>query len=63
MYYSKKYKYKFLTNSLLFSSSIKRDAKVIFITTNGLKDILINGKMLFKMLKVKKTIRNPKIKQ
>ena len=48
MYYSKKYKYRFIANSLLFSSSIKEDTKVIFITTNGLndaKDILINGKI------------------
>ena len=32
----------------MFSSSIKEDTKVIFITTNGLndaKDILINGKI------------------
>ena len=48
MYYSKKYKYRFIANSLLFSSSIKEVTKVIFITTNGLndaKDILINGKI------------------
>ena len=48
MYYSKKYKYRFIANSLLFSSSIKEDTKAIFITTNGLnnaKDILINRKM------------------
>ena len=48
MFYSKKYKYRFIANSLLFSSSIKEDTKIIFITTNGLndaKDILINGKM------------------
>ena len=48
MYYSKKYKYRFIANSLLFSSSIKEDTKVIFITTNGLndvKDILITGKI------------------
>ena len=48
MYYSKMYKYRFIANSLLFSSSIKEDTKVIFITTNGLndaKDILINGKI------------------
>ena len=45
--YSKKYKYRFIANSLLFSSSIKEDTKVIFIATNCLndtKDILINGK-------------------
>ena len=48
MYYSKKYKYRFIANSLLFSSSIKEDTKVISITTNGLndgKDILINSKI------------------
>ena len=48
MYYSKKYKYRFIANSLLFSSSIKEVTKVIFITTNGLngaKDILINSKI------------------
>ena len=48
MYYSKMYKYRFIANSLLFSSSIKEDTKVIFITTNGLidaKDILINSKI------------------
>ena len=48
MFYSKKYKYRFIANSLLFSSSIKEDTKIIFITTNGLtdaKDILINRKI------------------
>ena len=48
MYYSKKYKYRFIANNLLFSSSIKKDTKVIFIRTNGLnnaKDILINSKI------------------
>ena len=48
MYYSKKCKYRFIANSLLFSSSIKEDTKVIFITANGLndtKDILINDKI------------------
>ena len=47
-FYSKKYKYRFIANSSLFSSSIKEDTKVIFIATNGLndtKDILINGKI------------------
>ena len=33
MFYSKKYKYRFIANSLLFSSSIKEDTKIIFITT------------------------------
>ena len=48
MFYSKKYKYRFIANSLLFSSSMKEDTKIIFITTNGLndtKDILINRKI------------------
>ena len=48
LFYSKKYKYRFIANSLLFSSAIKEDTKAIFITTNGLndaKDILINGKL------------------
>ena len=48
LFYSKKYKYRFIANSLLFSSSIKEDTKVTFITRNGLnnaKDILINGKI------------------
>ena len=48
MFYSKKYKYIFIANSLLFSSSIKEDTKIIFITTNGLndtKDIFINRKI------------------
>ena len=46
LFYSKKYKYRFIANSLLFSSVIKEDTNAIFITTNGLydaKDILING--------------------
>ena len=48
LFYSKKYKCRFIDNSLLFSSSIVKDTNVIFITTNGLndaKDILINGKI------------------
>ena len=47
-FYSKKYKYRFIANSLLFSSAIKEDTNAIFITTNGLndaKDILVNGKV------------------
>ena len=35
MFYSKRNKYRFIANSLLFSSSIKDDTKVIFITRNG----------------------------
>ena len=48
LFCSEKYKYRFIANSLLFSSSIKEDPKTIFITTNGLndaKDLLINGKI------------------
>ena len=48
LFYSGKYKYRFIANSLLFSSSIKEDTKAIFVTTNGLndaKDLLINGKI------------------
>ena len=47
-FYSKNYKYRFIANSLLFSSSIQKDANVIFIVTNGLngaKKILINSKL------------------
>ena len=49
MFYSKKYKHRFIANSLLFSCSIKEDTKIISIATNGLndaKDILINGKIV-----------------
>ena len=48
LYYSKRFKHRFIANSLLFSSWIKEDTKVIFITTNGLndaKEILINSKI------------------
>ena len=48
LFYSKKYKYRFIANILLFSSSIKEDTKTIFISSNGLndaKDLLINGKV------------------
>ena len=47
-YIQKKYKYRFIANSLLSSSANKEDTKAIFITTNGLidaKDILIKGKL------------------
>ena len=45
---SRKYKYRFIANSLLFSLAIKGNTNNIFITTNGLNDakhILINGKL------------------
>ena len=48
LYYSKKYKYRFLANSLLFSSAVKEYIDAIFIVTNGLNDareILINKKL------------------
>ena len=48
LFYSKNYKYRFIANSLLVSSSIQKDTSVIFIVTNGLndtKEILINGKL------------------
>ena len=48
LYYSKKYKYRFLANNLLFSSAIEDDISTIFITTNGLNDpknFIINGKI------------------
>ena len=52
MFYSKKYKYRFIANSLLFSYSFKEDTKIIFITTNGLnnaKDVLINEKIFHRI--------------
>ena len=48
LFYANGYKYRFIANSLLFSSSIQKDTNTFFITTNGLndaKDILINGKL------------------
>ena len=48
LFYANRYKYKFIAKSLLFSSSIKKDTNVIFITTNRLtdaKNILIYGKL------------------
>ena len=48
IFYSKKYKYRFIANSFWFSSAIKENKNAIFITTNGLNDakhILINGKL------------------
>ena len=48
LFYSKNYKYRFIANSLLFSSSIQKDTNAIFIVTNGLNDaneILINRKL------------------
>ena len=48
-FYSSRYKYRFIANNLLFSSSIQQDTNALFLTTNGLndaKDILINGKLV-----------------
>ena len=48
LFYSRKYKYRFIATSSLFSSAIKEDTNAIIITTNGLndaKDILINSKL------------------
>ena len=45
---AKKHKYRFIANSLLFSSSVKENTKTVFITKNGLndaRDILVNGKL------------------
>ena len=49
LFYANNYKYRFIVNSLLFSSSIQKDTNAIFITTNGLNntnEILINGKLV-----------------
>ena len=48
LFYANRYKYRFIANSLLFSSSIQKDTNVIFITTtrlNDAKEILLNGKL------------------
>ena len=48
LFYANKYKYRFIVNSILFSSSVQKDTNAIFIITNGLnnaKGILINGKI------------------
>ena len=48
LFYAGNYKYRFNSNSLLFSSSLQKDTNVIFITTNRLndaKELLINGKL------------------
>ena len=51
---NRRIQYRFTPNSILFSSSIQKETKVIFLTTTGLneaRDILINGK-LFKAIGV-----------
>ena len=48
-FYSSRYRYRFIANNLLFSSSIQQDTNVIFLATSGLndaKDILINRKIV-----------------
>ena len=48
-FYSRRYRYRFIANNLLFSSSIQQDTNVIFLATSGLnnaKDILINRKIV-----------------
>ena len=48
LFYENKYKYRFIVNSVLFSSSVQKDTNAMFIITNGLndaKEILINGKI------------------
>ena len=47
LFFAKKYKHRFIANSLLFSSSIQKDANVNFVTTNELNDAkyLINRKL------------------
>ena len=47
-FYLTKYKYRFIINSLLFSSAVQGDINAIFITTNGLNDakqILVKRKL------------------
>ena len=47
-FYSKRYQYRLIANSLLFSSAIIGNRNAIVITTNGLngaKNILINEKL------------------
>ena len=47
-YTNPKYKYRFIINSLLFSSAIEGDINAIFITTNDLNDakqILVKRKL------------------
>ena len=54
MFYLKKNKYRFIANSLSFSSSIKNDTEVIFITTNGLNDakVILNSGKIFQAIGV-----------
>ena len=47
-YGTQRYKYRFIVDSLLISSSVTQDANVIFLICNGLndaRDLLINGKL------------------
>ena len=45
---NKRIKYRFIPNSILFSSSVQEETQVIFLTVSGLneaRDIFINGKV------------------
>ena len=49
LYKNSKVKYKFVPNSILFSSSIQQETEVIFLAVNGLneaRDLLLNGKQI-----------------
>ena len=46
--FSKRYKYRFIINKLLFSSSIQKETNIIFIVAdrlNNAKEVLIDGKI------------------
>ena len=49
LYKNAKVKYKFVPNSILFSSSVQQETEVIFLAVNGLneaRDLLLNGKAI-----------------
>ena len=49
LYKNLKVKYKFVPNSILFSSSVQQETEVIFLAVNGLneaRDVLLNGKKI-----------------
>ena len=49
LYKNAKVKYKFVPNSILFSSSVQQETEVIFLAVNGLneaRDLLLNGKQI-----------------
>ena len=46
---NRRVKYRFIPNSILFSSSVQKETEIIFLTTTGMNDAhdkLINGKLL-----------------